>query len=166
MSEITTASRVKKILDSGCGAGNLTKHLTSLGCEVIASDVSKGFLDLVSARTYETRVETILLNGIDLSNIADESVDMVATYSVMHHIPDYLGILKEFMRVLQPGGIVYIDHEPSSEYWTGNSSYHNFKIEMRKYAKLDLRKYLLINNYIDWAIHHLADSTLKCNFCK
>ena len=34
-------------LDLGCGAGNLTNHLLDMGCKVIASDVSKGFLNLV-----------------------------------------------------------------------------------------------------------------------
>jgi ubiquinone/menaquinone biosynthesis C-methylase UbiE len=107
VSNITTPGEVNRVLDFGCGAGNLTKQLVSIGCEVIAADISQGFLDLVSSRTYETYVDTILLNGIDLSNITDESVDMVATYSVLHHVPDYIGILSEFMRVLKPGGVIY-----------------------------------------------------------
>lgn len=161
VSKITTENKVKKVLDFGCGAGNLTMHLVSLGCEVIASDVSQGFLDLVSSSSYGTCVDTLLLNGIDLSNIPDESLDMVATYSVLHHIPDYIGILKEFMRVLRPGGIVYIDHEPSIGYWKGNPSYLSFQIEMKKHVKLNLRKYFRINNYIDWFIRKFINHRFR-----
>ncbi|MGH7593998.1 MAG: methyltransferase domain-containing protein [Gemmatimonadales bacterium] len=38
---------------------------------------------------------------MNLSNVKDRSVDMVATYSVLHHVPDYLGILPELLRVLR-----------------------------------------------------------------
>jgi 2-polyprenyl-3-methyl-5-hydroxy-6-metoxy-1,4-benzoquinol methylase len=88
ISQIRTNSTERNVLDYGCGAGNLTNHLSSLGCMVIAADVSEGFLDLISSKVNETSVKTIKLNGIDLSNIQSESVDMVATYSVLHHVPD------------------------------------------------------------------------------
>lgn len=46
LSEIKTDTRVKVALDFGCGAGNLTRHLSILGLDVLACDVSQGFLDL------------------------------------------------------------------------------------------------------------------------
>lgn len=157
ISKITTDNPVKRVLDFGCGAGNLTWHLVSLGCEVIAGDVSSGFLDLVSSRSYGTRVETVRLNGNDLSNIKDKSVDMVATYSVLHHVPDYLGILAEFIRILKPGGVVYIDHEPSSEYWGENPIYRNFKMEMKKNSKPNISQHFDITNYIDRVIRRFIN---------
>ena len=70
-------------------------------------------------------MEVILINGKDISNIEDESVDIVALYSVLHHIPDYLGILKGFTRVLKRGGIIYIDHESSERYWIKRNIFSN-----------------------------------------
>ena len=29
------------------------------------------------------------------------------------HIPDYLGAIREMIRILRPGGFIYIDHESS-----------------------------------------------------
>lgn len=152
INSISTNSKIKKAIDFGCGAGNLTKHLSEVGCDVLACDVSQGFLDLVSSRTYNSKVEVILINGKDISNIEDESVDIVALYSVLHHIPDYLGILKEFTRVLKRGGIIYIDHESSEEYWIKETYFQIFKDEMNKKCKPELEKYFVINNYIDWFI--------------
>jgi ubiquinone/menaquinone biosynthesis C-methylase UbiE len=151
LSYVDTERTIKKVLDFGCGAGNLTNHLTSLGCEVIASDVSQGFLDLVASRTYAAPVRTVHLNGIDLSNIQNDSVDMVATYSVLHHVPDYLGILKEFLRVLKRGGVIYIDHELSENAWKNDSRLKAFESEMKSKI-LELQKYFVFTNYVDWVI--------------
>jgi ubiquinone/menaquinone biosynthesis C-methylase UbiE len=158
---IQTESPTKKVMDFGCGAGNLTKHLSSLGVNVIAADISQGFLDLVRSREYNTSVETVRLNGIDLSNFPDESVDMIATYSVLHHVPDYLAILNEFMRVVKKGGVIYIDHETCDQMWQPNEIYQRFESDMRKKAKLDLSKYFLFSNYIDWIIRRLINPRFR-----
>jgi len=154
---VNTVSNKKVALDFGCGAGNLTSHLVSFGYNVIASDISKGFLDLIDSRSYKTDIHTIQLNGVDLSGIADESVDMVATYSVLHHVPDYLSIIKEFMRVLKPGGVVYIDHEPSEEFWVKNQLLSNFEMEMNKVIPVDFSKYFVLANYYDWLIRKFVN---------
>ena len=157
LSHIRTSNPIKLALDFGCGAGNLTAQLMSLGCEVLASDVSQGFLNLIASRTYQTKVETIKLNGLDLSNITDASVDIVATYSVLHHVPDYLGILKEFMRVLRPGGVIFIDHELSEEFWLQSQIYLDFESKMKKYTPINYQKYFSIGNYYDWIIRRFVN---------
>ena len=135
--------RSLEALDVGCGSGNLSRHMLELGLAVTAADVSKGFLALVSAR-YPS-VDTVLMNGRDLSNIADESFDLVATYSVLHHIPDYLAAVAEMARVCRPGGVVSLDHEQNEQFWSGDDTYQRFRQEA---ARLDWRKYLRPMNYV------------------
>ena len=127
LSYVQTGSPKILALDFGCGAGNLTKHLTLLGCEVIAADVSTGFLDLISSRKYKERVVTFNLNGTDLKGLEDESVDIIAMYSVLHHVPDYLSLIKEFSRVLNKGGVIYIDHEASENIWNDDDKEDKIK---------------------------------------
>jgi len=102
-------------LDVGSGTGNLVRHLIDIGMEVTASDVSEASLAYVAAR-YKPRA-THVLNGTDLSELPDASYDMVTTYSVLHHIPDYLHMVSEMCRVLKPGGVLYIDHEKNDAFW-------------------------------------------------
>lgn len=104
-----------KAMDYGCGTGNLTSHLVELGFDVHSADISTVFLNHVLSQFPEAK--PIHLNGRDLANIDDNTFDLVATYSVMHHVPDYLGIIREFCRVVRPGGLVYIDHEGSPDVW-------------------------------------------------
>lgn len=141
-----------RVLDLGCGAGNLTSHLVTLGVSVVASDVSNEFLTRISRRFCEAKVTTLKLNGVDLSNVDDCSLDMVATYSVLHHIPDYLSMISECMRVLKPGGVLYIDHEVPDEYWDNVTELSDF---YKIVGSVDLNlisKYFRPTNYIDFII--------------
>ncbi len=117
-------------LDFGCGSGNLTAQLLSLGLRVTAADVSEKFLDVVKKRfPGDKRLKLVQLTGKDLSVFKDGLFDFTATYSVLHHIPDYLAAVREMSRVTAKGGIVYIDHEPSQEYWENDPIYSSFLTE-------------------------------------
>jgi ubiquinone/menaquinone biosynthesis C-methylase UbiE len=115
-------------LDIGCGSGNLSNHLLKLKFEVTSSDISKEFLKLVSMkyRKYGKKHSVFKLNGEDLSEIHSNSYDLVGTYSVLHHIPDYLKTIEEMFRVLKKGGILYLDHEVNENYWNQNNIYKEF----------------------------------------
>ena len=127
---IKTESVDVNVLDFGCGAGNITAHLLSLGARVIAADISENFLNLVikkyENKKYFVNLGALLLNGEDLSGVGKESFDMVVSYSVLHHIPNYLKSLEEMCRVIRQGGVLYIDHESSSSFWRNNPVYSNF----------------------------------------
>ncbi|MFH1883926.1 MAG: class I SAM-dependent methyltransferase [Planctomycetota bacterium] len=127
ISHITTLAEFLMVLDFGAGTGNLTRHLLNLGTKVVAADVSlKGLISVKETFSKTGRLEIAELNGVDLSNFEDSSFDMVATYSVLHHVLDYLGIVKEFVRVVKPGGVIYIDHESAPCFWLESSD--DFKV--------------------------------------
>lgn len=132
-------------LDFGCGSGNLTKHLLALGADVVAADVSPRFLDLVAGRFPGAPLSTLLMNGSDLGNVSDASFDLIATYSVLHHVPDYLGAVREFARVCKPGGVIMIDHEATEEHWQPNPVYREFQASA---LRTDWRKFLVPSNYV------------------
>jgi ubiquinone/menaquinone biosynthesis C-methylase UbiE len=133
-------------LDLGCGSGNISRHLLDLGLQVVAADVSQGFLDLVERRFSGQPIRTVQLNGRDLSNIPSSSCNFIAVYSVLHHIPDYLAAIREMARVCAAGGVIYIDHEHTEKFWVGDSVYSQFKTEALRF---DWRKYLVWSNYVD-----------------
>lgn len=133
-----------RALDFGCGSGNLTRHLLALGFEVVAADVSQRFLDLVERRHRGEPVSACRIDGAGLSALGDSSFDLVATYSVLHHVPDYLGAVAEMARVTRPGGVVYVDHEHSPRYWQDDPAYRGF---VRAARRLDWRKFLVPHNY-------------------
>ncbi len=112
--------RAVRALDVGCGTGNVTAHLIAAGATVTAADLSVTFLRLVRDRFGATgRLEGVLpLNGRDLRPAADGAYDLVAAYSVLHHVPDYIALVRDMARVTAPGGVVMIDHEWLDTAWT------------------------------------------------
>lgn len=123
-SNLATGTAAPHVLDFGSGTGNLTRHLLALGASVVASDVSEGCLrELRTVSGSHGCLDTVVLNGRDLSWASNELFDMVVTYSVLHHVPDYLAAVKEFVRVIKPGGIIYIDHEVCPSYWANDPQY-------------------------------------------
>jgi ubiquinone/menaquinone biosynthesis C-methylase UbiE len=148
-----TGSARPEALDYGCGSGNLTRHLMDLGVRVVCADVSDDFLKTIEqtpAAGY--MVWTLRVNGADLSNLADARFDLVATYSVLHHVPDYLRIVEEMCRVTKPGGVIYIDHEVTETYYQRPAVYVEFlkrarpRVNWRRLRSLvlDVRGYIHI----------------------
>ena len=120
LADVQSGRTPPRALDLGCGTGNLTRHLLELGADVLAADVSPEFLAGVRERYG---VETFQLNGRDLEGLDDGAVDLVCAYSVLHHIPDYLGAINDICRVLAPGGIAYLDHEANHNFWDKSSCF-------------------------------------------
>ncbi|NJD76810.1 MAG: class I SAM-dependent methyltransferase [Candidatus Methanoperedens sp.] len=110
-----------RVLDLGSGTGNLSLKFLNKGCSVTACDVSQKSLDILNKRAYNnSNLDLILLRDKKLP-FENDSFDVVATYSVLHHIPDYLFTVKEMIRVLKPGGYIYIDHEANEDKWKSNA---------------------------------------------
>ena len=134
-----------RALDFGCGSGNLTRHLLDLGLAVTAADVSQGFLDLVQSQYHSDFLTTLRLNGSNLDEVPDGSFDLIAVYSVLHHIPDYFSAIQELARVCKRGGVIIIDHEATEEFWHANPVYTKFRSAALRF---DWRKYTKFSNYL------------------
>ena len=138
---VRTGSKPIAALDYGCGSGNLTRGLIEAGIDTVSADVSDGFLALIERNFSQTGLSKVLkVNGKDLSGVESGRFDLVATYSVLHHVPDYLHIVKEMCRVLKPGGVIYIDHEVNESYYDRPKEY----VEFLRKAKpiINFKRYL------------------------
>lgn len=112
--------RPVRAFDAGCGTGNVVAHLIAAGTRVTAADLAPRFLDVVRNRFGPTGQldDLVRLNGSDLRPAADGAYDVVTTYSVLHHVPDYAAFVREMARIAAPGGIVMIDHERHDASWS------------------------------------------------
>jgi ubiquinone/menaquinone biosynthesis C-methylase UbiE len=114
-------------LDMGAGTGNLCMKLLEAGCEATAADVSARCLERLGQKAPAgTSIRTSLITSPELP-FENESFDIVGTYSVLHHVPDYLFAVREMARVLRPGGLLYIDHEASPASWQPGEALQEYR---------------------------------------
>jgi len=99
------------LLDVGCGDGLIAfGALARLGPSgrVIFSDVSQNLLDhcraVAEASGELGRCEFVQATADRLAGVADSSVDVVTTRSVLIYVRDKAAAFSEFRRVLRPGG--------------------------------------------------------------
>lgn len=108
--------RDKLIVDFGCGIGNSVPHLTENfpDSRFVFVDVSNKSLDIAKAR-FPSIIDNCLLITHDKINLPDDSVDMVFTACVFHHInhASHAYWLTELRRIVKPGGYLFIfEHNP------------------------------------------------------
>ena len=116
---------VKKALDFGAGTGNLTGKLLALGYQVTAVDISPEMCDVlrVKFKSYlESGKLAVINSAIEDVDWGVDTFDLVACYSVLHHLPDYEGTLRKLCSFLKKKGVLYLDHEASPYYWKAEPS--------------------------------------------
>lgn len=105
-----------KALEIGAGTGYFGLNLVQNGeiGELVSSDISPGMLAELSgtAKRLGLEVETVVTEAEELP-FPDESFDLVFGHAVLHHIPDLERAMREFFRVLKPGGVIAFCGEPS-----------------------------------------------------
>jgi SAM-dependent methyltransferase len=98
-----------RILDFGCGYGRTLAELLCAGHEdVIGVDFSFRMLTCCRSQLPDVR---LILNYGQTIPLQKHSVDLVLLFAVLTCIPrdeDQRALLREIMRVLRPGGLLYI----------------------------------------------------------
>lgn len=97
-----------RVLDVGCGPGNLTAHLA----EIVGKDGSVAGIDpskerIAIAHVLEDATSNLSFyegKAEDLSRFSSASIDVVFVNSTFHWVQDQPAALGEFARVLKSGG--------------------------------------------------------------
>jgi ubiquinone/menaquinone biosynthesis C-methylase UbiE len=115
----------KKALDFGAGTGNLTCKLLQMGYEVTAVDVSAEMCKILEKkckRYLETGKLVVVNSPIEDVSFGRDEFDLITCYSVLHHLPDYVDVIRRFCGFLKKGGVMYLEHEASPFYWKSKAS--------------------------------------------
>lgn len=98
-----TAGEARPVVDAGCGAGRMTRLLSSLGVDAAGIDVSAGMISVARRTHPELSFGVAGLAGLPYADMQLGGV--FAWYSIIHSPPaDLPPVFAEFYRVLAPGG--------------------------------------------------------------
>ena len=106
-----------RVLDAGCGPGLYAQELVAKGAHVVAVDQSPAMVELARDRlppAAEVRVHDL---ARPLHWAADASFDLVVLALVLSYVDDRVALLREFRRVLAPGGALIISTAHPTADW-------------------------------------------------
>ncbi len=101
------------VLDAGTGTAQIPIALCRQEdcCKVIAIDLAREMLKVARRNVSAARLrDRIRLEQTDAKQLpyAGDSFDAVMSNSIVHHIPEPRRVLDEMVRVLRPGGLLFV----------------------------------------------------------
>jgi len=97
-----------KVLDYGCGAGNLTRELSKIkNISITIADIDSDCLEVTKQSVGERTVDTILLSTEPWLNIHNK-FDVIVLSHVLEHLLDPINTLQQLSKHLVPGGILIV----------------------------------------------------------
>ena len=99
------------VLDAGCGTGNHSLRLAGRGYQTAAVDISEGALRQARAAAGEAGLAgrlSFLCQELENLSFREAAFDAVYCRGVLMHVPGWRTVLANLIRVLKPGGRVYV----------------------------------------------------------
>ena len=94
----------KRVLDFGSGFGLVANHLAKEN-QVLAVEPNE---EMVALRTQDYSYQQLVGSLDQLASLEDASFEVILCHNVLEYVEDRKAILKEFTRLLKPGGLLSI----------------------------------------------------------
>lgn len=100
----------ERVLDAGCGAGHTALAFAARAAEVVALDLTEAMLAQGRKLARDRNLANIRFQRGDVEQLpfAEAEFDVVTSRYSAHHYPHPLTAVREFVRVLKPGGLLLL----------------------------------------------------------
>jgi cyclopropane-fatty-acyl-phospholipid synthase len=141
-----------RVLDVGGGWGAFVEHAGKQGIHVTALTLAKKSEEYLNALIRRLQLPCKVKYGDFYEYESSRPYDAIVILGVMEHLPNYSSVLKQFERLLRPGGKIYLDA----------SSYR------KKYSKpAFISRYVFPGNHRYFCLHDflskVADTSFEVN---
>lgn len=113
---------IPKVLDLGAGEGSVTLPFLELGAEVVAVDSSQTQLSKLreKGKRFGSKL-TVRCEDVSVTlQKAEEKFDIVVANSFLHHVPDYLDLIRKADAILLPSGQFFSFQDPLAYHTIGS----------------------------------------------
>lgn len=104
-----TKNQACDVLDIGCNAGTQSLVWAESGHRVCGVDVNSPLLNVARQRAAQAGhdINFVLGSAVSLP-LTDASMDVCLAIELLEHVADWQSCLREFTRILRPGGVLYL----------------------------------------------------------
>jgi SAM-dependent methyltransferase len=141
-----------RVLDAGCGTGGMLPYLRRFG-EVWGVDLSPFALPYAQRRADGRGGMYLAQASVTALPLPGEVFDLVTSFDVIYHlaVADDVAALKEFCRVLRPGGVLFL-RVPAYDWLRGA---HDRIVHTRhRYTRGELRRKLECAGFVVERLSH------------
>jgi len=117
----------KRVLDAACGEGYGSSYLARTAKTVTGVDISKESIAHASDRYQVDNLEFQLADVCNLP-FKDNEFECIVSFETLEHLEDQSGLLKEFRRVLEPGGFLLISSPDKAVYTDRHQNKNEFHV--------------------------------------
>lgn len=101
-------------LECGCGSAGVSLHLARRGYRAVMLDFAPSALGLARQNFSANGTTGVFVNGdVNGMPFADGQFDVVCSFGLIEHFVDVRPIIGEMVRVLRPGGLLFLDIVPA-----------------------------------------------------
>ncbi len=123
--ELAKAHGKGVLLDIGSGSGVVTRAAAGIFSHRVALDLSPNIL-VASGKSADYKIAA----DSDALPLADNSVDVISAFAMLHHLLNTDALSAEVARVLKPGGAFWSDHDMDLAF------YRRFRLPLEGYRRL------------------------------
>jgi ubiquinone/menaquinone biosynthesis C-methylase UbiE len=116
-------------LDFGCGTGLLTLKLQPFVKSITGVDNSQGMLNMLQKKIEARALSNVCARFVDLEHGGriEGTYDLIVSSMTLHHVPDTLGLFREWFGLLRSGGqlgFADLDKEDGSFHGDNTGVFH------------------------------------------
>jgi len=126
----------KKVLDAACGEGYGSAHLARNARSVIGVDISESAIGHARERYSADNLQFRVANCCDLP-FDDDQFECIVSFETLEHLEDQAGLLREFRRVLEPGGFLLLSSPDKAVYTDRYGNENEFHVRELYRDELD-----------------------------
>lgn len=135
-------ARNKTVLEAGSGAGYGAQMLANVARKVYAIDLS-AYSVSEGQKKYPKENLKFAIGDIKQLKFADNTFDLISAFEIIEHLKEYRQAIKEFKRVLKPGGLLILS-TPNKKIYSPGTKKPFYPYHTKEFTLSEL-KLLLIN---------------------
>ncbi|MBI3137633.1 MAG: class I SAM-dependent methyltransferase [Sphingobacteriales bacterium] len=108
-------SNGKSVLDIACGEGYGSRLLSHNAASVTGVDIDPATIEIAKEKYGDNKICFLTADAKD-TQLPRQSFDLVVSFETLEHLDEHELLMKEFKRVLKPGGLLIISTPDKTEY--------------------------------------------------